>query len=847
MILNNENEKVWITYITDVSRLNTNKFVLNDSIEKLGVCVLRINYDTNNNKYNDYANDILYRMLSINKKVKNPINYLIKKTKERDEVYAKTVTDKLDSLLNGDIEHFADQLLWVQDDQKKWFQFNVITVARIAGNISMMVSIVEVTDMQNLKESLKVKNHQLESAFKLTKSQVAVFLKNRPLVSIQSKNFIEKFKVQPEDYVKHDEDTYEIDWNKCVQKYVKISENKLELIRSKINGLIEGKEDNFEYFDDFIYRGSGFDKLYYYRLACSLQPDGNVMMVLSDITESHSKEVELKRVKKMFDYTVESANIGSFYIDLDKNPNEVFADDISANLIGVQLNDNKTYDLPKWFDSDSISELDGISLKDEYYKMINKEIDSTEFTFGRLVNGEQRYIRAIVSNIQSNANNEVIFIPGVLVDVTKLIESERKVYEQSIIDVVTKGYNRNKYIGDLEHGHLNDRFVVYGNINRFQHVNDFYGHEIGDWYLKETAHRLAFDGRFVVYRIGADDFTLVAIKEVTYEEFKVLQKDLRDGIYNEDIGIFFNLDITFACFENINNLSSSETSVYSEKAIEKARENLKETIFVSDDFMNSITSDLLINYRLVNAVKDKDLFPYYQPIHDIRTGKVYAVEILARWSNEGEVISAFKFIDIINRLKVVDLLDMQMLEKAHDFYDRLIQHNERNKKLTFTFNASKLSLTKFGERKDEWEKLISNSNIPKEKLILELTEEIKIDDEIKESIDWMNENNLFVAVDDYGSGESNISSLADPIIDFVKLDMSVLPKDKSDVKKNLILESFVSMFHRLGKSICIEGVETTEQLEIVKENDIELAQGFLFSEPLSGEQLIEYLDSFDEI
>jgi diguanylate cyclase (GGDEF)-like protein len=711
----------------------------------------------------------------------------------------------------------------------------------------MIASIYEITALKRLKESLKVKNHQLEEAFQLTKSQMQVYSRTEPLVSFQSKYFIDKFRIKEEDYTHVGGDVYRVDWNACVHKYIEVSNGRIKNVCDKIEQVINGEIETFEVFDKFIYFGAGDEREYYYRLAGSLQPDGQLLMVLTDVTTNFELDKELDRIKKMFNNTLESANVGSFYIDIVNNPGKIYAEDVTANLLGIKQEKDNMYKFDNWFEGLMKSNVKSEDIRARYQKVFDGEIDDCEFTFERMVNGKKRFIRSIITNIQRDKLGNPLFIPGVFVDVTKLVESERKVFEQQIVDVVTGGYNRNKFISDLEDGRFDDKFVAIGNINKFQHVNDFYGHEVGDWFLRTLSRMLEFDGRFSVYRIGADIFALVACKETSYEEFQDIITALEQGIFSREIGVNFVTNITFACFENLDLFSSSEASVYSEKAIYKARENNKKTIYVTEDFMGSITNDLIVNYKLVNAVKDKDLFPYFQPIHDVKTGKVYAVEILARWANDGEIVSAFRFIDAINRLKIIDLLDMQMLEKAHQFYDRLIAHNERNKKISYTFNASKLSLIKFAERKDQWEELITNGSIPKDKLILELTEEIKIDDEIKESINWMNEHNLYVAVDDYGSGESNISSLADPIIDFVKLDMSVLPKDRFDEKKNLILESFVSMFHKLGKVVCIEGVESEEQLEIVKSYNIELAQGYYFSKPLSGDKLIEYLDSYEEL
>ncbi len=847
MIINNENEKVWITYITDVSNLNSNKFVLNESLSNLGLCVLRIQYNTESNKFNNHANDVFYELLGLEKDLENPLEYVKQKVKKDNNSNLDEISLKMKDLVDGKEDYIELEVCWTKGDDTKWFQVNVVAVARVEKEISLFASIFDITTTKHLKESLVIKNHQLEAAFELTKSHLQVYSPTEQLVSIQSKRFIDKFRIKEEDYLKLGPNKYQIDWKLCLYKYFKMSKQQLANIETKMSELALGKIKDFEIIDTFSYTGKGHLEDYHYRLVCSVQPDGQLLMVLSDLTDKIEREKELNRIKKMFDDTTRAAKIGAFYIDFAVDEDKVYAEDSTASLLGIKLNESKTYSVTEWLNSNiEITSTTLTNVRKSYEEMAHGRLKEYEFTFEKVINGKTRHFNTKMTNVQRE-DGKVLYIPGLFVDVTSLVESERRVYEQSIIDIVTQGFNRNKYIGDLENGYLENRFVVYGNVNRFQHVNDFYGHEIGDWFLRELASRLEFEKRFTVYRIGADAFVLAANEEITYKEFKEVQKSLRSGLYNEVIGINFNADITFACFNNLNEFTSSEASVFSEKAIERARDENRQTIFVTDDFMSSITSDLLINYKLVNAVKDKDLFPYYQPIHDVKTGKVYAVEILARWDNDGEIVSAFKFIDLINRLKVIDLLDMQMLEKAQEFYKRLITHNQANNKISFTFNASKLSLTKFAERKEEWEKLITNNNIPKDKLILELTEEIKIDEEIRDSINWMNDNNLYVAVDDYGSGESNISSLADPIIDFVKLDMSVLPKDKFDEKKNLILESFVSMFHRLGKAICIEGIETVEQLEIVKKNNIELAQGFFFSKPLSEDDLIKYLDKHEVI
>lgn len=271
-----------------------------------------------------------------------------------------------------------------------------------------------------------------------------------------------------------------------------------------------------------------------------------------------------------------------------------------------------------------------------------------------------------------------------------------------------------------------------------------------------------------------------------------------------------------------------------EKALKESREEGLDTHVKS---INA-ESKRIVNHSyhsLKRAINHQEFVLHYQPIVCASTNKTKAFEALARWRQGGQDLAPGFFIEDLTKHGLMSEFGTYVCQKALEQHSIWASKSDTDLYLSINVSLQQLKTERF--REDVLE-LISYHNLPPEKVQIEITEDqIEDADTLKELQQLKSQAPIRIAVDDFGSGLSNIARLRDLDIDVIKIDKSILYQcsNKSD---EMFLSKLVQMCKTIAKEIIIEGVETEAQRELAVRSGVHAIQGFYYERP----QPPEYID-----
>ena len=379
---------------------------------------------------------------------------------------------------------------------------------------------------------------------------------------------------------------------------------------------------------------------------------------------------------------------------------------------------------------------------------------------------------------------------------------------------------------------LDKSTITFFNVMSFKTINQRFAYYGGNAYLckfRDELQRL-FAGETVL-RAGADHLVVISLKlsvDEIGERIKELNKvmatyegglrnQIKAGIYVSDGSpqqpIVMMDRASLACRE-VHGIFNKEYAVFDEEL--RRRHELKQ--YVLEHFDEAF---------------EKGYFKvYYQPIYRALNKKVCGYEALARWIDpERGMISPLIFIEVLEKVHLIHKLDAYIIEHAcKDLRDDIDSG--------YAYQPISVNLSRLDFELSDIKKVVDNAvakyNVPKEYLVLEVTESAFASDQenLGDIIRCFREDGYQVWIDDFGSGYSSFNNLQTYDFDFLKIDMNFLRNFDKTPKSKVIIASIVDLAKKLGIHTLAEGVETEEQYEYLKRIGCELIQGYYFSKPL---------------
>lgn len=480
---------------------------------------------------------------------------------------------------------------------------------------------------------------------------------------------------------------------------------------------------------------------------------------------------------------------------------------------------------------------------------IQDVIDDLEYFEARHKNGSIFPINISMTPIILNQHNHVLLS---IIDISNKVAAEKQLWHQANYDELTQLPNRKLFYEllsqeqkiALRQKHI--LWLLFLDLDGFKEINDTYGHNLGDMLLIEVANRLkgAVRESDVLARLGGDEFVILltnvdevaSVERISEQIIKKIAAKFQLGQYEA----FISTSIGIACFPNDADNSSdllrfADQAMYQAKAEGKNRFNY---------FTNALQEASKLRMQIANdlrkAILRNELMLLYQPIVEIKTGMVFKAESLIRWVHpEKGLISPMGFIPVAEETGVIHDIGAWIFKEVFKQFDQL-DDNDR-KQLRISVNVSPVQLTLNEHTYDNWIEQLSTHGLTGENIIIECTEGLLLKNEpqVNRRLLTYRDHNIAIAIDDFGTGYSSLAYLKEFDIDFIKIDQSFIRNMKPASSEESLVEAIIVMAHKLGMEVIAEGVETEQQLEMLKTMQCDFAQGYLFSKPVAGEVFIK--------
>jgi len=468
----------------------------------------------------------------------------------------------------------------------------------------------------------------------------------------------------------------------------------------------------------------------------------------------------------------------------------------------------------------------------------------------RTSDGTYRWILSRGLAVRDGAGAPVQFA-GSLTDITDRRAAVDQLTHDAFHDSLTGLPNRALFMDRLARAvegasrHPDALFaVLFLDLDRFKVINDSLGHGFGDKLLIAVAERLRETVRTIdtVARLGGDEFTILLdrMEHATdaVRAARRIQDALRAPFTIDEHEIFTTASIGIASsltgYERPQEvLRDADLAMYRAKSAGKARHE------VFDKKMHEQALRLLeFETDLRRALDRKELRVHYQPILDMRTGEIVAIEALLRWQRNGSIVAAESIIAVAEETGLILSLGEWVLCEALKQLQQWRTDGVGSLHLQMHVN---LSVKQFLQPNflDRVMAALEQSRVPPQLLHLEVTESLLIEnaDAAAELLRDLKSLGVGLSLDDFGTGYSSLSSLRRYPFDVLKIDRSFIHEGEESRRGDEIIRAIGSLATLLGMKVTIEGIETEEQRDRMKKLSLDFGQGYFFARPQDADRI----------
>ncbi|MCU7803389.1 MAG: bacteriohemerythrin [Candidatus Thiodiazotropha sp. (ex Lucinoma borealis)] len=461
-------------------------------------------------------------------------------------------------------------------------------------------------------------------------------------------------------------------------------------------------------------------------------------------------------------------------------------------------------------------------------------------------------------NTALDDQNQIDHYIGLLSDITEKKRNEDLVLRHANYDVLTNLPNRRMFFSllDNEIKRSRRRQVQFGllfiDLDHFKEVNDTLSHEIGDRLLIDAASRMHHCIREsdAITRIGGDEFAVI-IGELKYtSSLDSIAKNIIDALsvpFKIDVNqIYISASIGITIFPDDGEdatslLKNADQAMYRAKKSGRSRYSY----FTSAMQIASVKRQLLLgDLRVALARNQFEL--YYQPIIDLSNGTVCKAEALLRWNHpERGTTLPGEFISLAEESGLIVDIGNWVFDEA---IRQLVEWSGKTcEGFQISVNKSPLQF-RDKDAHQQWLQKLQKSPLHGRNVVVEITENLLMENEtsVHDQLLEFRDYNIEVALDDFGTGYSSLSYLKDFHIDYIKIDQSFVRNLKEESQEMVLCEAMIVMAHKLGIKIIAEGVETQNQMQLLKQSGCDYAQGFFYSKPIRAGEFESFLSDAED-
>lgn len=579
-----------------------------------------------------------------------------------------------------------------------------------------------------------------------------------------------------------------------------------------------------------------------------LNGDGSIARVLCvfrDVTPARQAEHRLALFRKVVSNTQEAILV------TDAEDSIVFVNDAFVRVTGFER-------------QDVIGKPLGILWHGQHgediMRIIHKTLASEGRWSGELRNrrksGELYPILASISAVHDDdgglSNHVAVFS-----DMTSARQAEEQLFRLTNQDPLTGLPNRKVFFEhlceDVRRSSKNKRkfAIVLLDLRRFKEINDTLGHNAGDQVLLSVANMVRThlkEGEFLA-RIGADEF--VIIKEGITSDLDIavlvetIEREFEQPATIEGQEVYISADIGIAVYPDDGDDAETLTK-RANTALTTAKDKGGGYQFYTQRMNALVLKHFWVENSLRKALGTDQIVPYFQPQVDLATNDPHEAEVLIRWQHpELGFVSPADFIPAAERTGLIDPVTDQILSLSCQQLQLLKAARLPVKLIAVNFSARQFARPDLTKHIMEQ---VSQFNLDPGAILIEITESAFMSDpeEATRIVNDLKKAGFSLAIDDFGTGYSSLSYLHRFRVDQVKIDRSFVTGVASSTESRSIVRAIIAMCESLGLETLAEGVETQEQLDVLKELGCNKIQGYLISKPLSPTDYRAFLEKLPQ-
>lgn len=457
---------------------------------------------------------------------------------------------------------------------------------------------------------------------------------------------------------------------------------------------------------------------------------------------------------------------------------------------------------------------------------------------------DKRLIQLEVTNFPMTQQGKITGAYGIAKDITSRNEHKLLLEELAFFDHLTKLPNRKLFDDRLQQAFkiLNDKGTEYAvlflNLDRFKYINDSLGYEYGDIFLKQVSRRMVecVDDSATVGRFAGDEFAVLlpdVNKETAIDWAKKLNRVLSEPVEVLGQQLSLTVSIGIAC----SNKTHEDLIKQAESAMLYTKKYCKDSYSLYSYELNKETVDkLTIERELKAAVRNDEFLIHYQPIMDLKTGELSAMEALIRWNHpELGMVPPDCFIPVSEESGQIVAIGKWVLYTACAQNMSWQKRGYAPFRICVNISTIQLQHPNFVQLVKS---ILEETGLEAGWLELEVTESILLEETevLKESLGKLKALGISMSIDDFGTGFTSLNYLRQFSFDRVKIDRSFVQDINNDLNGKAITSTIITLAHKLGMEVVAEGIEDSVQLSYLADELCNEGQGYYFCRPKAADQ-----------
>lgn len=565
--------------------------------------------------------------------------------------------------------------------------------------------------------------------------------------------------------------------------------------------------------------------------------------IFRDVTERKNNEKQLQLLASVFENTIESIMIVS--------------SDGKIQKVNQAFLDSTGYSEEEIVDFSSL-EIQPFNENRRYLLKVAAEVRKNDRWNGeiwcRRKSGEifpQWMSVSVLKDDNGNVMNYIVLMH----DITSLKKSEEELRYQATHDMLTGLPNRQLFEDRLKravahHERYGGKFaLLFIDLDNFKNINDTLGHKIGDLLLIKAAETLLECCREsdTVARLGGDEFTII-LNDVEDENgiVTVTERILKSVSSAKKVGghvVYTSASIGIAVYpadgrDSVSLIKNADMAMYKAKEL-----GANDYYFYKSDLKVRLERKISLTTKLARALEENDIKVYFQPLIDLKSGKITGAEALARWQMyTSRFIHPDEFIEAAEESGQISTLGNFVLNKSCENLRKW--HDAGFENLIISVN---LSVKQMNDQNlvTKTRNALNKYSLSPTDLVYEITENVAMKD-FGATLALFKELSglgVKISMDDFGTGYSSLAYLKQFPLNSIKIDKVFLQNIPDNEKDNNLIKGIIWMAKSLGLSVVAEGVENKFQSEFLREIGCDGCQGYYYSRPLPEDEFFDYLET----